>query len=184
MWDFFFLTLQYCIGFCHILTWIHHGCTCIPHPEPPSHLPSHPIPLGLPNAPAPSTLSHALNLDWRFVSHMIIYMFQCHSSISSRPRPLLQSPKDSSSMWDLVSCSTPQSAIEPASPALVGRILNHWTTREVLTVMFKSWGSWQWSSSQGYLYPGCNPGSKMIYYLLPHDSESKVLFIQTFDWIF
>ena len=25
--------------FCHTSTWIHHGCTHIPHPEPPSHLP-------------------------------------------------------------------------------------------------------------------------------------------------
>ena len=33
-------------GFCHTLTWISHGCTCIPHPDPPSHLPLHPIPLG------------------------------------------------------------------------------------------------------------------------------------------
>ena len=25
---------------------------CVPHPEPPFHLPSHPIPLGHPSAPA------------------------------------------------------------------------------------------------------------------------------------
>ena len=49
------ITLQYCSGFCHTLTWISHGVTCVPHPEPPSHLPPHPIPLGHPNAPAPST---------------------------------------------------------------------------------------------------------------------------------
>ena len=49
------ITLQYCSGFCHTLTWISHGFTCIPHPDPPSHLPLHPIPLGLPRAPAPST---------------------------------------------------------------------------------------------------------------------------------
>ena len=49
------ITLQYCSGFCHSLTWISHGVTCIPHPDPPSHLPLHPIPLGLPRAPAPST---------------------------------------------------------------------------------------------------------------------------------
>ena len=72
------ITLQYCSGFCHTLTWISHGCTCVPHPEPPSHLPPHPIPLGHPSAPALSTLSHASNLDWRSVSHMIIYMFQCY----------------------------------------------------------------------------------------------------------
>ena len=81
-----------------------HGCTCVPHPEPPSHLPPHPIPLGHPSAPAPSTLSHALNLDWRFVSHMIIYMFQCHSPISSHPCPLPQSPKHCSIHLCLFCC--------------------------------------------------------------------------------
>ena len=49
------ITLQYCTGFCHTLTWISHGFTCVPHPDPPSHLPPHPIPLGLPSAPALST---------------------------------------------------------------------------------------------------------------------------------
>ena len=49
------ITLQYCSGFCHTLTWISHGFTCIPHPDPPSLLPPHPIPLGLPSAPARST---------------------------------------------------------------------------------------------------------------------------------
>ena len=44
------ITLQYCSGFCHTLTWISHGFTCIPHPDPPSHIPLHPIPLGLPSA--------------------------------------------------------------------------------------------------------------------------------------
>ena len=29
------ITLQYCGGCCHTLTWICHGCTCVPHPEPP-----------------------------------------------------------------------------------------------------------------------------------------------------
>ena len=28
------ITLQYCSGFCHTLTWISHGFTCIPHPDP------------------------------------------------------------------------------------------------------------------------------------------------------
>ena len=49
------ITLQYCSGFCHTLTWISHGFTGIPHPDPPSHLPLHPIPLGLPSAPGLST---------------------------------------------------------------------------------------------------------------------------------
>ena len=42
------ITLQYCRSFCHRLTWISHGCTCVPHPELPSHLPPYPIPQGHP----------------------------------------------------------------------------------------------------------------------------------------
>ena len=49
------ITLQYCSDFCHTLTWTSHGFTCFPHPDPPPHLPPHPIPMGLPSAPAPST---------------------------------------------------------------------------------------------------------------------------------
>ena len=90
---FFFFTILY--WFCHTLTWILHGCTCAPHPEPPTHLPPHTIRLHHSSAPAPNTLYHASNLDW-FVSHMIIYMFQCHSPKSSHPLPLPQSPKDCS----------------------------------------------------------------------------------------
>ena len=63
--------------FCHTSTWIHHRYTHVPHPEPPSHLPPSTIPLGYPSAPAPSILYHASNLDWQFISYMILYMFQC-----------------------------------------------------------------------------------------------------------
>ena len=91
---FFYFTILY--WFCHTSTWIRHGCTCVPHPEPPSHLPPRTIPLGHPSAPALSTLYHASNLDWQLISHMVIYMFQCHSPKSSHPLFLLQSPKDCS----------------------------------------------------------------------------------------
>ena len=90
--------------FCHILTWICHGRTCIPHPEHPSHLLPYPIPLGHPSASALSTLYHASNLDWWFVSHMIIYMIQCHSPISPPLRTLPQSPKDCSIRLCLFCC--------------------------------------------------------------------------------
>ena len=34
------IPLQYCSGFCHTLTWISHGFTCVPHPDPsPASLP-------------------------------------------------------------------------------------------------------------------------------------------------
>ena len=46
------ITLKYCSGFCHTLTCISHGFTCVRHLDPPSHLTLHPIPLGLPSVPA------------------------------------------------------------------------------------------------------------------------------------
>ena len=74
-------TLQYCIGFA-----IHqHASATGVHMFPILNLPPHTIPLGHPSAPAPGFLYPASNLDWRFVSYMILYMFQCHSPKSSAP---------------------------------------------------------------------------------------------------
>ena len=87
----FYFTILY--WFCHTLTWIRHGCTHVPNPEPTSHLPPHTILLGHPSAPAPSIQYHASNLDWWFVSYMILYMFQCYSLKTSYPFPRPQSPK-------------------------------------------------------------------------------------------
>ena len=67
----FFFNLYW---FCHTLTWIHYGCTCIPKHEPLSHLPPHNISLGHPRAPAPSMLYPASDIDWRFNSYMIVYV--------------------------------------------------------------------------------------------------------------
>ena len=101
---YFYFTILY--WFCHTSTWIHHGYTCVPHPKPPSHLLPCTIPLGHPRATAPSILYHALNLDWWFISYMILYMFQCHSPKSSHLRPLPQSPKDCSMHLCLFCCLT------------------------------------------------------------------------------
>ena len=99
---FFYFTILY--WFCHTSAWICHGYTRVPHPEPPSHLPPRTMPLGHPGAPAPGILYHATNLDWRFISHMILYMFQCHSPKTSHPHPLPQSPKDCSIHLCLFCC--------------------------------------------------------------------------------
>ena len=89
------ITLQYCIYFA---IHQHESATGI-------HVfPSRTIPLGHPSAPAPSILYPASNLDWRFISYMILHMFQCHSPKSSHPLPLQQSPKDCSIHLCLFCC--------------------------------------------------------------------------------
>ena len=66
------ITLQYYSGFCHTLTWISHVYTCIPHPDPPSHLPLHPIPLGL---------SSAFERRW-FIKSIIFHTWNLHRNLS------------------------------------------------------------------------------------------------------
>ena len=82
------------------------GVHVFPVLNPPSYLPLHPIPQVHPSAPALSTLSHALNLDWQSLSHMIKYMFQCYSLKSIQPHLLLQSPKNCSIHLYLFCCLT------------------------------------------------------------------------------
>ena len=60
------------------------------NPHPPL---SPSILLGCPSAPAVSVLFHASNLNWSSISHMVIYMFQCNSLISSHPHLFPQCPK-------------------------------------------------------------------------------------------
>ena len=88
-----YFTLQYCIGFARHWHESTTGVHKFPNMNPPSHLPPHIISLDHPRAPAPSILYPVSNIDWRFVSYMLVYMFQCHSPKSSHPLPLLLSPK-------------------------------------------------------------------------------------------
>ena len=101
---FYFIILYW---FCHTSTCIHHGCTCVPQPELPSHLPPQTIPLGHPSAPAPSFLHLASNLNWWFISYIhflydIIHVLMPFSQII----PPSQSPKDCSIHLCLLCCLT------------------------------------------------------------------------------
>ena len=51
------INLQYCSGFCHTLTWISHGFTRIPHPDPPFH-----------SLPIPSLWVFQVHQPWALVS--------------------------------------------------------------------------------------------------------------------
>ena len=62
--------------------------TWTPLPTPTPHHLSGSSPCTSPKHPV-SCIEHR----WRFISYMIVYMFQCHSPKSSHPLPLLQSPK-------------------------------------------------------------------------------------------
>ena len=72
------ITLQYCSGFCHTLTWISHGL----HEFPililllPPSLSHHP---GSSQWTIPEHLYHASNLGWWSLSPLIVYLFQCYS---------------------------------------------------------------------------------------------------------
>ena len=87
------ITLQYCSDFCHTLTWISHGFTCVPHPKSPLSPPSPSHPSGSSQCTSPEHLSHASNLGWWSVSPLIVYLFQCYSLRTSHPCLLPQNLK-------------------------------------------------------------------------------------------
>ena len=62
------ITSQHFTGFCHTLTSISHGFTCISHPDPPLPPLSPPDPSGSSQCTRPEHLSHASNVGWWSVS--------------------------------------------------------------------------------------------------------------------
>ena len=77
LWVFFliFIFTLFCFTilywFCHTLTWISHGCTWVPNPEPPSNLPPYIISLDHPSAPDPSVLCPVSFVEHRLVIHFL-----------------------------------------------------------------------------------------------------------------
>ena len=98
----FFLVLYW---FCHISTWIRHGCTRVPHPEPPpTSLPIPSVwvmPVHQPGAPC------IMHRTWTGISFHIWY-YTCFNAIlpnhPTHSRPLPQSPKDCSIHLCLFCC--------------------------------------------------------------------------------
>ena len=76
--------------FCHTLTWIHHRLYMSSQPWAPLPPPSPYHLSGSSQYTSPSILYPVSNLGWRFVSYMIVNMFQCHSPKSSHHLPLPQ----------------------------------------------------------------------------------------------
>ena len=76
---FFYFTILY--WFCHTSTWILHGHTRVPHPEPSNHLPPHTIPPGHPSAPAPRILYQT----WTGNSFLIWYYTCFHAILPNHP---------------------------------------------------------------------------------------------------
>ena len=89
---FFYFTILYWFG--HTSTCICHGCTHVPHPEPPSRLPVH--------QPQASCILHQ---TWTGDS-ILIWYYTCFNAIlpNHPPLPLPQSPKDCSIHQCLFCC--------------------------------------------------------------------------------
>jgi len=70
------VALHYCVGFCHISTWIGHRYTYVPSPLniPPPPTSSHPSRFS--QSTSLSSLHHPGNPHWLSMFHMVMCMFQ------------------------------------------------------------------------------------------------------------
>jgi len=96
------ITLQYCAGFCHTLTWISHGCTCVPHPE-------HPLPPPSPSHPSGSSQCTGFECPVSCIKLRLVIYFTygpIHDSmlLFSQIIPPLLSPTESKSLFFISVC--------------------------------------------------------------------------------
>ena len=99
---FFYFTILY--WFCHTSTCIHHGCTCVPNPEPPFPLPSPYHPSGSSQCTSPklpvSCIEPGLGIHFLYdIIHVLVPFSQIIP-----PFPFPQSPKDCSIHLCLFCC--------------------------------------------------------------------------------
>ena len=184
---FYFIYFAVLYWFCHTSTCIHHGCTHVPHPEPPSHLPPHTIPLDHPSAPAPSFLYPASNLDWQFISYMILYMFQFESILMRwmKLEPIIQSElsqKEGHQHSMLLShfshvrlCVTPQTAAHQALPSLRFFRQESWMDCHFLLQCMKV-------KSESEVSPSCLILSDPTDYSLPGSSVHGIFQARVLEW--
>ena len=116
---FFFCVFIYlffiCSEFSHTLEWNSHGFTCVPHPDPPSHLPLHPLPLGFPSAPGPSACL-------------------MHPTWAENSKPPFLKEFSRQEYWSGLLFPTPGVSSQPRDQTrvshIVGRYFTSWATRE------------------------------------------------------
>ena len=87
------ITLQSCGGFGHTLTWISHGCTCVPPSQTPLPPLSPPHPSGLSQCTSFECPVSCIKPGLVIYFTNVIYIFQCYSLKSFHPLLLPQSPK-------------------------------------------------------------------------------------------
>ena len=114
------------------------------HHEPPSHFLPY-IPLDCPRAPALGALLHASNLCWSPISHMVIYMLQRYSLISSHSRLLPQSPKACSLHLCLFCCLAYKVIVTIFLNGIEFLIL---TSVATCGSWLLGWTLWVWQSSE------------------------------------
>ena len=122
--------------FCHTSTWIHHGCTRVPHPEPPSHLPPQPslwvIPVHQPRA------SCIMHRTWTGDSFHIWYYTCFNAILPNHPTLALSSRVQKTVLYICVSFAVSHTGL--SLPSLLV---------QVRCTILDAWG-WCTGTTEGY----------------------------------
>ena len=131
------------------------------HPEPPSYLPPHPIPLGHPSTPAPSTLYHASNLDWWFKKHIFDVSWPYFASYCNGDIAEIKNTK--SCFWDLlITQEIKQKFLYPSQKAK-SRTLTQKDSNSGMLILFSSSDS---MAGKSILPTACIPHDQLLLQVL------------------